>query len=112
MKKILVLLLLTQGVYAQTPATNAAYNYSSFTAEKKIITTELQSLTDKQFYEHPEYGVLPFNAPCTGLHRAAAKTRRNTPLLCEERKPWKGFLSADCLLTVVYYDRRRCAAHY
>ncbi len=62
---IAVTLFFFSGLHAQKPATSAGFNYSSFTTEKKTVTSELQSLTDKQFYAHPEYGVLPYNAPCT-----------------------------------------------
>ena len=62
---ITILFYMSCRLYAQTAVTNnEGFNFSSFTAEKKIISPELQSLTDKQFYEHPEYGVLPYNAPC------------------------------------------------
>src|SRR5437868_11367189 len=53
-------------VNAQTAVTDGkGFNCSSFTAQKKVITPELQSLTDKSFYTHPEYGVQPYKAPCS-----------------------------------------------
>ncbi len=46
-----------------TRATN--YNFTSFSTQKRAITPELESLTNKEFKSHPEYGILPYNAPCT-----------------------------------------------
>ena len=71
MNKTIILIAVVTGLcsmlHAQTAATHEGYNYSSFTAEKKIATPELQLLTDKkQSQSHPEYGVPCLsNAPCT-----------------------------------------------
>ncbi len=44
--------------------TGNGFNFTTFTEAKKMITLEIDSLTGKEYKSHPEYGVLPFNAPC------------------------------------------------
>lgn len=40
-------------------------NFNSFPDHHQVITAELDSLTPDSYHDHPEYGVLPYNAPCT-----------------------------------------------
>jgi len=45
------------------------YNYYSFTASDQVdITEELLLLTPKEYHDHPEFGRLPYNAPCTNCY--------------------------------------------
>src|SRR3954467_4360278 len=70
MKKVrtitaVILLVLVYNVNAQnTPGTAGTMNYHSFSSDKPVITKELESLTSAEFKSHPEYGKLPYNAPC------------------------------------------------
>jgi len=40
------------------------YNFFSFSLREKITSSELDSLTPPSSHEHPEYGLLPYDAPC------------------------------------------------
>src|SRR5580698_4721759 len=51
------------GLSAQA-SPSSDYNYTGFSKAQVEITPELESLTSPEFKSHPEYGVLPFNAPC------------------------------------------------
>ena len=41
------------------------FNLNSISPINKVITDELEKLTPAAYKTHPEYGVKPFNAPCT-----------------------------------------------
>ncbi len=67
MKKYLLLSLASSFFISTGYSQNDApkdFNYTSFTNQSAKITPELESLTNKEFKSHPEYGVLPYNAPC------------------------------------------------
>lgn len=40
------------------------YNFTSFSEKHNSRSAEMESLTDPALRSHPEYGVLPYNAPC------------------------------------------------
>ena len=40
------------------------YNFSSFRTASKKVTPLLDAMSSPKAKEHPEYGVLPFNAGC------------------------------------------------
>lgn len=70
MKKLL-LILITCAAYSYGQAQTAyqvapkQYNLSSVSTEKKVVTQELTERTPLALQTHPEYGVNPYNAPCT-----------------------------------------------
>ena len=41
------------------------YNLSTINPLTKVVTNELEKLTPDAYKSHPEYGIKPFNAPCT-----------------------------------------------
>ena len=68
MKKYLLLslaasLFISYG-YCQDDAHSNNFNYTSFSVQQAKVTPELDALTSADFKSHPEYGVLPYNAPC------------------------------------------------
>lgn len=42
-----------------------SFNLNSLSPINKVITDELEKLTPASYKTHPEYGIKPFNAPCT-----------------------------------------------
>lgn len=40
------------------------YNYTNFINDKKVVTPTLEKLSSQQARQHPEYGILPYNAQC------------------------------------------------
>ena len=60
----ILLILLHVGVTAQVQEMQVkTNNYTSFDTPRKSITPELIENTPPAYYHHPEFGILPFNAP-------------------------------------------------
>lgn len=69
-------------VFAQ-PMNVKVPNFTSFTTEQ-IITSELQNkLSSAKAKEHPEYGVIPYNAPCNNCFELIDKRNQNTRLFID-----------------------------
>ena len=66
MKKIISLcavIFILQTCFAQQEH-QTTYNLFSFTPQKKSPAASLAKATPGNFMNHPDYGVLPHNAPC------------------------------------------------
>lgn len=60
----IVLIFVTISSWAQTMNVKVP-NYNSFTPEKNLAPKLLDKLSSPAAKEHPEYGILPYNAPCS-----------------------------------------------
>lgn len=61
---VIFLLASTVALFAENPMKVKQYNLSSFSKAEKIISEELKKLTPEKFQQHPEFGLLPYNAQC------------------------------------------------
>lgn len=61
---VTVFFVSTVSLFAENPMKVKQYNLSSFSKTEKIISEELKKLTPEKFQQHPEYGLLPYNAQC------------------------------------------------
>lgn len=59
-------------------------NYTSFTEDKVILSEDLNNLSSEKSKTHPEYGKLPFNAPCTDCFELIEKRTANTRYFVKE----------------------------
>ncbi len=79
MKKLigLIIIFLLFGaklVFSQSAAMQVkSYNFESFTESQKLISKELDELSDFTEKAHPEYGFLPFNAGCSDCFEILSK---------------------------------------
>ncbi len=76
MKKTLAAFLLifaSISLYSQGGMTVKQYNFTSFHTDRKFIPEILEQKSTSQGKEHPEYGILPYNAQCTNCVELVAK---------------------------------------
>jgi len=60
------------------------FNYFSFTQNDiPVITDELRSLTPEEFHSHPEFGILPYNSPCTNCYELLQERKDSSRLFVE-----------------------------
>ncbi|MBI3133281.1 MAG: T9SS type A sorting domain-containing protein [Bacteroidetes bacterium] len=75
----LVLMFAANGVVYGQPMASKTYNFDTFTLSGQEITEELKRLTPAEFQTHPEFGTLPYNAPCQDcyelIHERTDSTR-------------------------------------
>jgi len=84
MQYLLFILLLAKlelmPIHAQEMIATTTANYTTFELPyEKNITTELEKLTPDEWKQHPDYGILPFYAPCNNcvelIHKRTDSTR-------------------------------------
>ena len=68
-------------------------NYTSFTEDKVIISDDLKKLSSEKSKTHPEYGKLPFNAPCTDCFELIEKRTASTRYFVKENSNSGTFFS-------------------
>ena len=73
---IVINIIFISSSFAQSALTGTI-NYTTFTRQPAGITKELETLTDKSFRNHPEYGILPVNAPCRDCFELLQKRDAN-----------------------------------
>ncbi len=60
------------------------FNLTSFRSRTPKISEELLKAVPADFYDHPEFGVLPYNAPCTDCYELIHKRTDSTRLFIAE----------------------------
>ncbi len=111
MKKIVTLcaivtLFISRSYCQDGVSSNAGngFNYTRFTDAKANITHELDSLTSKEFKSHPEYGVLPFNAPCQDCIELLQKRDENHRYFVKKGSKGKEFYAQSSYSHLNYRD--------
>lgn len=79
-------------------------NYTSFTQNAKRITAELDSLSSAQAKQHPEYGILPDDAPCTNCVELLDKRTETTRYYIANGSQGREFFSQQGQGPINYLD--------
>jgi gliding motility-associated-like protein len=82
-----------------------SYNISSFkTSEKKTVDEELLQATEPAFRSHPEFGILPDNAPCKDCYEVLQKRTDQTRYFVKKGTHGKAFLIQKGYSAINYKD--------
>lgn len=80
------------------------YNYTSFTFEPKSVNRGWETLTPDSLKSHPEYGVIPYNAPCTECVEVLSERTASTRKFIKNNGEGNTFLSTASLIDLHYPD--------
>ncbi|MFI5173033.1 MAG: hypothetical protein ACHQFW_11620, partial [Chitinophagales bacterium] len=84
-----------------------SYNFTSFTPfAQKVISNDLAEHTIPKFITHPEYGILPFNAPCTECSEIIEKRTANTRYYIKNGTDGKKFYSQAAMSDLHYKNAK------
>ncbi|MEO9258172.1 MAG: hypothetical protein ABI207_07310, partial [Crocinitomicaceae bacterium] len=72
------------------------YNLESFSTQQKDITKELEELTPSAYYSHPDFGYLPYNAPCEDCYELLQKRTDSARMFVEKGTNGTSFYSQKC----------------
>jgi hypothetical protein len=95
--------LLPLGCYPQQMEANV-FNPLSFTEETREITPELKKLTPAEFHNHPEFGLLPYNAPCSDCYELIHLRTDTTRMFVEKGSEGTRFYSQASYNAMSYKD--------
>src|SRR3954463_12680600 len=73
-------------VYGQEQMNVKKANFTSFRSDKKLVTEVLASNSSEAAKQHPEYGVLPFNAQCSECVELIDKRTIDSRLFIDPKK--------------------------
>lgn len=79
-------------------------NFTTFNAPVKEVYAGWSALTPDSLKSHPEYGELPYNAPCTDCVELLAERTANTRRFIQDRGESNRFLSTSSYLDLHYKD--------
>ena len=80
------------------------YNFLTFDITPKIVTDELLKLVPEIYHSHPEFGILPHNAPCTDCYELIDRRTDSTRLFVGKGKDRSKFYSQACYGSLHYRD--------
>jgi len=86
-------------------------NYLTFRSRAPKITEELRTMTPVEFHSHPEFGVLPYNAPCEDCYELLDK-RTDTTKYYVENGTFGGKFYSQTLLGVFHYNENGVTKTY
>lgn len=96
-----------QTAYQEGAMENKSFNFSSFLElNTKNITSELDSLTPENFKHHPEYGVLPYYAPCSECVELIHKRTDSTRYFIKNGSGGTEFIHQSSYKTLHYKDEQ------
>jgi gliding motility-associated-like protein len=73
-------------VYGQEQMNVKKANFTSFRSDKKLVTEVLASNSSEAAKQHPEYGILPFNAQCSECVELIDKRTLDTRLFVDPKR--------------------------
>jgi len=79
-------------------------NFRTITPITYDITPELKKLTPIEFQDHPEFGILPFNAPCQNCYELIHKRTDTTRIFVEKGSEGTYFYSQASKGAIHYKD--------
>ena len=93
-------------VFAQQAAVNTirTYNFDHFTPVVTEVSDELIALTPAAFQEHPEFGRLPYNAPCTDCMEMLQERTASTRHFIRNHTNARDFLIQTANIDLSYED--------
>lgn len=108
----LLFVLASSFVFSQNPVENGEmksnpYNFSTFYEfQDKIITKELDSLTPTSFKSHPDFGALPYYAPCEDCVELVHKRTDSTRYFVKNGMGGKEFVAQSSHTNLHYRDEQ------
>lgn len=102
----LKIILFTNSLFAQQnkQMQPKEYNYTTFTSKSvPQISDELIKLTDKEFHSHPEFGILPYDAPCEDCFELIQERKDSSRMFVKKGSDGKHFYS-QAVYGVFHYD--------
>jgi gliding motility-associated-like protein len=82
------------------------FNFSNFSKDSFFVTDFVASKTSENLKQHPEYGWLPFNAPCQNCTELLDKRSTNKRVYADNEKPNHTY-SQKSYLPMHYTDANR-----
>ncbi|MFI5173032.1 MAG: T9SS type A sorting domain-containing protein [Chitinophagales bacterium] len=79
-------------------------NLTSFTDNPPVISAELLALSDSSVYSHPEFGLLPENAPCTDCSELIDQRTLNSRYFIQNGTNGNTFYKQTAFGDLHYYD--------
>lgn len=79
-----------QGMHPKT------YNYTTFSERGKELSKELYDLTPAKYYTHPEFGQLPYDAPCENCMELLQYRTDSARMFVEKGTNGTAFYSQKC----------------
>jgi len=73
------------------------YNLSSFSSQQKQISDELLKLTPEKYQSNPDFGYLPYDAPCEDCIELLQYRTDSARLFVEKGTNGTSFYSQKCL---------------
>lgn len=102
--KLILFAFLTMPAVILSQTEVKSYNFSSFSDTSRNITEELLKLTPDEFESHPEFGQLPYNAPCKNCYELIHKRTDTTKMYVEAGSHGKHYYS-QATLGLVHYEK-------
>lgn len=100
----LITLFLISSAFGQNEMHPRTYNYEAFSYDKPEITAELEDLTPVEYRSHPEYGILPFNAPCDNCYELLQYRKDSSRMFVEKGSEGTQFYSQKGKAPLHYQD--------
>jgi len=79
------------------------YNFSTFSNDDAEITEELLKLTPADYHDHPEFGKLPYNAPCEDCFELIHERTDTTKMFVKNGSEGKHYFS-QATYGLVHYE--------
>jgi hypothetical protein len=92
---------------AENPMQVKQYNLSSFSKTEKIISEELKNLTPKAQQQHPEFGILPYNAQCNDCVELLQKRTEHERYFVKNGSKGKHFYAQKSLQPLHYKNEKQ-----
>ncbi len=80
------------------------YNFSSFSEREQLITEEMRELVPDSLHDHPEFGSIPYKAPCEDCFELIQKRTDSTKLFVKKDSQGKHYFSQATLGKVHYKE--------
>jgi hypothetical protein len=75
---------------------NKVYNLTSFSPKNKLVSDELLTLTPDEFESNPDFGYLPYDAPCENCYELIDKRTESYRYYVEAGSNGTAFYSQQC----------------
>lgn len=112
MKKLCIILsLLSFSIAFGQEMKSYEGNYLTFRSQVPKITQELREMTPIEFHTNPEFGLLPYNAPCDNCYELIQK-RTDTTKYYVENGTYGGKFYSQTLLGVFHYTEGNYTRSY
>ncbi len=102
---LFVVQLVSVALFGGTNPNQLPYNFSSFSKNEKRISHELDYLTPSNFKSHPDFGKLPYNAPCINCVELEDHRDATSRYFVKAGSKGKRFYKAQSFGAINYLDK-------